>query len=77
MERAEWERRYKAHIVERCTSAKAAEHAKQHNYEPWTVEEAERAAQGDLDGAGYEYLVESFEEDPERSADESMSNWDD
>lgn len=35
----------------------------------------EEQAQSELDGATFEYLSEHFEDDPEGSADEAMSYW--
>lgn len=33
-------------------------------------------AWSEIDGSGFEYLTDGFEDDPEASADEAMSYWD-
>jgi hypothetical protein len=59
MERAEWERRFKQRIVDQVGRENGGE----------------SLGQSELDGAGFEYLSEHFEDDPEGSADEAMSYW--
>lgn len=59
MEREEWERRFKARIV----SVVGIDNG------------GETLAQGEFDGASFEYLFDHFEDDPEGSADEAMSYW--
>ena len=63
MPRDEWERKFKARIVDTLTGAGSL----------WTTEEAEMAANNELDGL----WEEAFEDDPEHAADESLSYWDD
>lgn len=58
MEREEWERRFKARLIDKGGTTP-------------------EGAQAELDGGTYEYLVDGFEDDPERSADEAMSCWTD
>ena len=82
MSRDEYERRFKARIVARCTApitaAEIAEaQARDPEFTPWTMEEAERAAQAEWDGVSFEEHAEFFENDPEGAADEEMSNWSD
>lgn len=68
IESKEWERRYKARIVEVLKGT------------GWTEEMTEvqaiAMAQAEYDAAEPTYLRDSFEDDPEGSADESMSYWD-
>ena len=63
----EWERRFKAHIVSVLFD--------EPDETVWTREEAEASAQDEFDGAGFEFLSEGFEEDPEGSAEEALSYW--
>lgn len=59
MERAEWERRFKQHIVDQVGRDNGGE----------------SLAQSELDGGTFEDLSDGFEEDPEGAADEAMSYW--
>jgi hypothetical protein len=58
----EWERRYVEHFATRVLAACDGNAAS-----------AREWAQSDLGGAGYAELVAGFEEDPEGSAEESLS----
>lgn len=59
MEQQEWERRFKQRIVDQVGIDNGGE----------------TLAQAEFDGAGFDYLSESFPDDPEGSADEAMSYW--
>lgn len=63
MTKDEWLRRYRQRIVDCVTG------------EHYTAAEAEVLADAELNGTGYDDLVVGFEDDPEGSADESMSYW--
>lgn len=65
IERSEWERRFKQRIIDYVLSGES-------NH---TAEEARTLAESELAGGTFEYLSESFEDDPEGSADEAMSYW--
>lgn len=76
----EYERRFKARIVERCTAPMTAAEiatARENDseFELWTLEQAERMAQAEWDGVSFEEHAEFYVNDPEGAADEEMSNW--
>ena len=60
----EYERRFKARIVERLTGG-------------WTPASAAEAAQAEWDSVSFEDHAVSFENDPEGAADEELSYWGD
>ncbi len=79
-ERAEWERRFKARIVERCMaplSDQELHEAREHDpdFEPWTVETATNAANAEFEAVDFEDIYEHYEDDPEGSADECLLAW--
>lgn len=82
----EFERRYKARIVElllRPLSAEELSEAQERaaaqgmEFEPWTPEEAQRWAEDNWLAINFEEHSEGFMNDPEGAADEEMSNWSD
>lgn len=80
IERAHWERRFKARIVARLTQPLTDEEraealARDPDFEPWTQRQAEDAAADEFAAVSFDDLIEGFEEDPEGSADECLSNW--
>lgn len=83
IERAEWERRFKERIISRLTQPPLTEqeHAealeRDPEFTPWTREQADDAAGNEFAAVAFSDLLEGFEDDPEGSADECMSNWGD
>jgi len=78
----EWERRFKARIVERLLVPVTDEERKialayDCDWEPWTPESAAGAAQAEWDSRNPEDHAEYFEDDPEGAADEELSCWGD
>ncbi len=73
MNSEEWERRFKARIME-CLKPFRDEGT---TGEGWTQAEAERAAEGEWAGMDAEEHMRGFEEDPEGAANESLSYWGD
>jgi len=80
LDRAEWERRFKARIVERCLvplSEEDLKEARDHDpeFQPWTVETATDAANAEFSAVEFEEIYEHYENDPEGSADECLYDW--
>ena len=65
MNQGEWEARYVQHFFQQVIASCAGDGI-----------QARAWAESDLNAAGYEELVEGFEDDPEGSADESLSYYD-
>lgn len=77
---AEWERRFKARIVERCmaplSDAELREaRERDAEFEPWSLEMATAAANAEFEAVEFEEIYEHYENDPEGSADECLSAW--
>lgn len=63
----QWRKRYLDRIVSRLT-VQGSE---------WTAKQAEEAAWSEFEGSGFDVIYEGYENDPEASADESLSYWGD
>lgn len=62
-----WAARFKARIVERLTTGQTT----------WTKEGAELAAESEYEATATYDALTGFENDPEGSADEALSYWED
>ena len=78
-----WGRRYRARIVARCMeplTEEAIANAKERygdDFEPWTQETAQAAADAEFEAVEFHEIYDGYENDPEGSADESISAWSD
>lgn len=69
VDRAEWERRFKARIMERLTATQVTD---ENPEGAWTAAEAEEVARNEFDNVEIE-----LDASPEASADECLSYWGD